>query len=150
MLFRSVAAYSSLLTDTFSGNHDLDARAAALHQDGVDAAAVMVRRLNAIADEEGLSFRIGGVSASDVTDITCYLGRDGLWLASVDASSGLRLTLGEGTRCGGIAAARYVLEVASSGGGLTVTAWQASTDADGARDLAATAQKLLDSMTPTA
>ena len=65
-----VAAYSSLLTDTFSGNHDLDARAAALHQDGVDAAAVMVRRLNAIADEEGLSFRIGGVSASDVTDIT--------------------------------------------------------------------------------
>ncbi|GAA4123362.1 hypothetical protein GCM10022215_29930 [Nocardioides fonticola] len=141
-----IAAYRALLTATFSGSQDLDDRAVALAADGVSDPEVMVRRLNAIAEKEGLTFRVRAVAADDVSDISCYEGDDGLWLSSSSGTDTAIIGLGEGAQLCENADARYLIQLAAGGGsGVTVTASDASEDLAGARQLAEVAQELIDS-----
>lgn len=141
-----IAAYRALLTATFSGSQDLDDRAVALAADGVSDPEVMVRRLNAIAEKEGLTFRVRAVAADDVSDISCYEGDDGLWLSSSSGTDTAIIGLGEGAPLCENADARYLIQLAAGGGsGVTVTASDASEDLAGARQLAEVAQELIDS-----
>ena len=148
-----IARYRTLVESTFAPNHDLDDQAERWANTDVDDAAVMVRRLDARAEQEGLSFSVGAVDPDRLSDITCYLGRrdlEGLWLdvASQGADS-VRLALGEGEQCGSLSAAAYVLVLSVVDGDVTVETSAADpAQADAATALGAAVQELVRSVLP--
>lgn len=160
------ADFATLLTATFSGNHDLDRVAARLRRQGVDDAGAMVQRLNARAEAEGLPFRVGEVDPGDVTDITCYDTPTGLWLreqpatpdpandpSGADGPAGVDLTLGASARgCGDTTDVRYRLLVRVGPSGPTVSGPTSGPvpDPAGTARLARVAQALVDGAPPVA